>query len=66
MKKEIIGFKCYEDVDVGISNPESCKRLEGSPEDIERIIAFALQGGVEVFGLSENERQKYLKLEIDI
>jgi hypothetical protein len=64
MKK--ISFEAYEDIGIGITNPRNVTKVSGSPEDLERFLAFAIQSGLEVSGLTEEERQKYLKFEVDI
>lgn len=61
-----VGFEVYEDIGIGIPNPRTVTKVTGSPEDLERFIAFCVQSGYEVHGLTEEEKEKYLKFEVDI
>ncbi len=59
-------FEIYENIGIGIPNPKTVAKVTGSPEDLERLLAFSLQSGLEVHGLTEEEKQKYLNLDVDI
>jgi hypothetical protein len=59
------GFEVFETIGIGIPNPRSVTRITGPPEKMERLIAFLLQSGEEVSGITEEERQRYLAMEID-
>ena len=61
-----VGFEIYENIGIGIPNPEPITKITGSPEDLERLIAFCVQSGYEVQDLSEEEKEKYLNFEVDI
>lgn len=64
--KSIKAFEVYETVAISITNPGHVARIKGSPDKLERLLAFAIQSGQEVVGISEEERQKYLKMDLDI
>jgi hypothetical protein len=61
---KIVSFVCCEDVGIGISNPGTVTRISGSVEDMERLIAYALQSGIEVSGLLSGECEKYLSMDL--
>jgi hypothetical protein len=54
----IVGFEVYEKVAFGITNPGNVTRITGTPEDMERLIAFCIQSGLEVAGITEEEKDK--------
>lgn len=59
-------FEISETIGIGIINPGQVIKISGSPENLERFLAFAIQSGLEVQGLTEEEMQKYIKFELDI
>lgn len=61
----MVGFVAYEDIAIGVPNPMVVIKT-GSPEGLERLLAFALQSGLEVEGITEEERKKYLEMDFDI
>jgi hypothetical protein len=64
--KPIGAFVAHEELDIGITNPGQVVRLRGSPENIERLVAFALQSGEEVYGLSDEERARFLAMDLEV
>ena len=62
----IIAFTAYENQSIGIVNITSYLKIKGTAENIERLIAFALQSGIDVDGLTESERETLLALEIEL
>lgn len=62
----IIAFAAYEDQSIGIVNITSYLKIKGTAENIERLIAFALQSGMDVDGLTESEHENLLALEIEL
>lgn len=59
-------FEAFEEIGIGVVNPKPVYRWTGPPEELERLLAFMLQSGYEVDGLTEEEKAKYLKIEVDI
>ena len=51
---------------IGIVNPIPVVILTGSYEDLERLLAFAIQCGMELHGLTDENRKKYLEMDIDV
>ena len=57
-------FSCFETVSIGIFNPRTIVRFTGPPDQLEMLIAFAVQTEMEVNGLTDEERDKYLKMDL--
>lgn len=62
---KIVSFEAVEDLGIGIPNPRTVRKFTGPPEMLERLIAFWVQNGYSD-GLTEEEKAKYLKIEVDI
>lgn len=60
----VYSFACYEEIGISIPNPKSLTRLSGPAEVMERIIAFALQNGIEVVDLQPGEYDKYIAMDL--
>lgn len=64
MENHVRAFICYEDVGISIPNPKTVTRISGSAEDMGRLIAYAIQSGIEVSGLLPGEYEKYIAMDL--